>query len=102
MTGLENNAEIANIKWLRRLVIVLLVVMIVGFIGLLGMFAVRLSAGGGSGALLGVPVGIILPSGRAIAVTQTDAFWIILNDEGKVFVYDTGDFGLRKVLTISD
>ena len=99
MTGLENNAEIANIKWLRRLVIVLLVVMIVGFIGLLGMFAVRLSAGGGA---LGVPVGIVLPSGRAIAVTQTDAFWIILNDEGKVFVYDTGDFGLRKTLTIND
>ncbi len=80
--------------------IVLLVVMIVGFIGLLGMFAVRLSAGGGGA--LGVPVGIVLPSGRAIAVTQTDAFWIVLNDEGKVFVYDTGDFGLRKVLTISD
>ncbi len=101
MTGLENNAEIANIKWLRRLVIVLLVVMIVGFIGLLGMFAVRLSAGGGGGAL-GVPVGIVLPSGRAIAVTQTDAFWIVLNDEGKVFVYDTEDFELRKVLTIND
>ena len=100
MTGLENNAEIANIKWLRRLVIVLLVVMIVGFIGLLGMFAVRLSAGGSGG--LGVPVGIVLPSGRAIAVTQTDAFWIVLNDEGKVFVYDTGDFELRKVLTIND
>ena len=100
MTGLENNAEIANIKWLRRLVIVLLVVMIVGFIGLLGMFAVRLSAGGGGG--LGVPSAIILPSGRAIAVTQTDAFWIVLNDEGKVFVYDTGDFGLRKTLTIND
>ena len=99
MTGLENNAEIANIKWLRRLVIVLLVVMIVGFIGLLGMFAVRLSAGGGGAP--SVPVGIVLPSGRAIAVTQTDAFWIILNDEGKVFVYDTGDYRLRKILTIS-
>ena len=82
-----------DVRFIKRLVVVLTSVMIVGLILILGLLVTRL---GMTPAPLALPDEIALPDGtRAQAITLARDWVLVLVDTGEVLLYDRGSGELR-------
>ena len=85
--------EAPDLRWLRRLVIVLTVTMIVGFILIVVLFVIRFQEFGRHESLP-IPSRIVLPDGtEPIAYTRGPNWYAVVTSENRILIYDhsTGD-----------
>lgn len=93
--------ETANLRLLRRLVVVLMVVMIAGFLLLMVLFAMRFHAL--SSAHIPLSDAPFLPKGtKALAVTYAKDFVMVLTEEQEILIFDPKKLTLLKRIDIGD
>ncbi len=89
-----------DLRWLKRLVIVLTLVMIIGLILILGLLVTRL---GLAPAPVALPESVTLPEGaRAEAVTLARDWVLVVTDGDEVLLYDRGTGALRHRMALPE
>ncbi|MGC8201963.1 DUF6476 family protein [Aliiroseovarius sp. PTFE2010] len=90
-------AELANLRFLRRLVTILTATMILGLLVLIVLFVTRFPDRPASE----LPGAITLPDGaKASAFTQGPDWYAVVTDDDRILIYDLGDNSLRQTIQI--
>lgn len=93
----EKLPEPANLRLLRRLVLVLMGVMIVGLVTLLGLLVIRLTT-----TRAPLPAEITLPNGAtATAFTQGPDWYAVVTRHDSILIFDRATGALRQTLQIA-
>jgi len=94
MTETPDIPEPANLKLLRRLVVVLLVVMILGFVTIVALFVMRLGGGEPTLTQIKLPTGV-----TALNYTRGPDWYAIVGDDNVIRIFNL-DQSLRQEIKI--
>ena len=91
-----SEAELAQLRFLRRLVTTLTAVMIGGLVLIVALIVIRFW-----GAAPALPDRIDLPDGaRAVAFTQGPDWYAVVTDDNRILIYGRADGSLRQIVEV--